>query len=265
MLSVVEALKSDPRIAAAAKRDNPPNRVTDALLKHAAPLLVPILARWRVQPTRKEIDYRMAEMTNICAYLSGASQNPSKRVCIDFFMMHSTNLSVFYPIFMGLDWLSLEQKARLLTWKGWMDLVMYAACGCPDLYYQRLVEYEPKMSSSWENVVTRAIKHPDDGHTAKLIRALLNAEKVCAPYCEKPGFPLRKGDFLQVAHMAIDSVERMLEPDYKLPETTKKLYLERLGMDEEAVKIVCRFVRWCGIDSAWNEIPNLIEEEKARL
>ncbi|KAH7355764.1 hypothetical protein BKA66DRAFT_474847 [Pyrenochaeta sp. MPI-SDFR-AT-0127] len=267
MFEVLEALRSDPRIAAAAKRGNAPNRVTDALLKHAALVIVPILAQWRVNPTMEDIKYRMAEMTNICAFLSGAAQSPKKQVSIDFFMMHSTNLSVFYPVFMQLDWLSLEQRARLLTWKGWMDLIMYAACGCPELYYNRIAYYRPKVPGPWSDIIARATMYPDDGHTAKLIRALINAERVSGPYIasSSPSFPLRKDDFLQIAHMAMDSVERMLEPEYKLPETTEKFYIEKLGMDIEAVKIVCRFVRWCGVEGAWEDVPGLEEEEKARL
>ena len=265
MLSVVEALKSDPRFAAAAKKDNPPNRITDALLKNAAALLVPVLAQWRVPSTKEDIDYRMAEMINTCVYLSGAAQKPGKQVSIDFFMMHSTNLSAFYPMFMNLSWLDLEQKARLLTWKGWMDLITYAACGCPDLHYDRVARYTEKRSGLWRSVVLRATKYPDDGHTAKFIRALINAETVSAPYNGKADFLLRGKDFLQIAHMAMDSVERMLEPNYELPEAMKRLYVERLGIDEEAVRIICRFVRWCGIDGAWNYVPDLADEDKARL
>lgn len=265
MLSVLNALKSNPDIYAAAKKGNPPNRVTDSILANVAPLLLPILAQWRVQPTKEDIEYRTAEMTHACAYLSGASQNPKKKVSIDFFMMHSTNLSVFYPVFMNLEWLSLEQKARLLTWKCWMDVIMYAACGCPDLYQDRITTYKPKLPGPWEGVMKRANRYPDDGHTAKLIRALVNAETVSAPYVSHPDFPMNREDFLQIGHMTLDSVERMLEPDYALPEKTRKLYMEHLGVDIEAVKIVCRFVRWCGVDGVWDDFPDLIEEDKAKL
>lgn len=265
MLSVLNSLRSNPEIYAAAKHGNPPNRVTDSILANVAPLLLPILSQWRVQPTKEDIEHRTAEMTHTCSYLSGASQNPKKQVSIDFFMMHSTNLSIFYPVFMDLKWLSLEQKARLLTWKGWMDLVMYAACGCPDLYYDRIAKYTPNQPGPWESVVKRANRYPDDGHTAKLIRALINAEIVSSPYTSHSDFPLKKEDFLQIGHMAMDSVERMLEPDYALPEITRKLYVEKLGVDVEAVKIVCRFVRWCGVDGVWNDFPDLIQEDRAKL
>jgi hypothetical protein len=183
---------------------------------------------------------------------------------MDFFLMHSTNLSVFYPVFMGLEWLSLEAKARLLTWKGWMDLVIYAACGCPRLHHDRISNYSPTSSGPWDSVIRRATKYPDDGHTSKLIRAILNAERTSREFEGDPGFPLKRDEFLKIAHMTMDSVEVMLKPGYELPERIQKLYVEMLGQDREVAKIVARFVRWCGIEGAWDEFPDLKDGGKER-
>jgi hypothetical protein len=269
-ISILQSLKADPVVGTAVKPKDPPNRVTDGLMKRAAKEIVPHLAKWRVKPTKEDIEYRTAEMIQMCTYMSGAAQHPKKKPSMDFFLMHSTNLSVFYPTFMSLQWLSLEQKARLLTWKGWMDMVLYASCGCPTLYHDRITNYKPKAPGAWSSVINRATSYPDDGHTSKLIRALLNAESVTATYApSNPDLPLQKSDFLQIAHMTMDSVEIMLEPDYKVPESTRKLYVEFLGNDLEVAKIVARFVRWCGVEGAWNEFPDLkVErggEERARL
>lgn len=211
--------------------------------------------------------YRTAEMVHICTYISGAAQNPTKVPGMDFFLMHSTNLSVFYPTFIKLDWLELEQKARLLTWKGWMNAVIYAACGCPPLYPSRITSYAPKNPGPWSSIAARATSYPDDGHTAKLIRALLNAEKVSKPYLylgRNKDFPMGKQGFLQIAHMTMDSVERMMESGYRLPEKVRKVYVEGLGIHEEVVRIVCRWVRWCGVDGAWEDVPDLEGEERGK-
>jgi len=271
MLSVIQTLQEDLVVRTAVKPADPPNRVTDGLMKRAAAEIFPILAQWRVNPTVEDIQFRTAEMAHVCAFLSGAAQNPKKVPSIDFFMMHSTNLSVFYPTLIGLEWLSLEKKARLLTWKGWMDMVMYAGCGCPELYPERITAYTPKCPGPWESIISRVTSYPDDGHTAKLIRALLNARDVSLSHLAKNNveFPLKEADFLQIAHMTMDSVERMLEPEYRLPEKTKKMYVERLGVDEEVVRIVCRWVRWCGVEGAWEDVPDLDVDEvgkgKAKL
>lgn len=264
LISVITALASDPVVKNATKPSDPPNRIRDALLVRAPHALTPHLAKWRVEPTEEDLKYKMAEMTHVCTYMSGAAQNPRKEPSIEFFMMHSTNLSVFFPTFLGQEWISIEAKARLLTWKGWMDAVMYAANACPTLYLSRVRNYARKIPGSWDSIAARATRYNDDGHTSKFIRAVLNAEKVSEPYLGRPEFPLEKNDFLQIAHMCMDSVERMNEPGYKLPEQIKKLYVERLGVDEEVARIVCRFVRWCGHEEAWQYFPDL-HGGKARL
>ncbi|KAF2468945.1 uncharacterized protein BDR25DRAFT_230821 [Lindgomyces ingoldianus] len=267
MFKVIRALHSDPIISSAVKPSDPANRVTDGLMKRAAKELVPILARWRVDPTTQDIAVKTAEMAHMSVYMAACAQNPKKVPAIDFFMMHSVNLSVFYPTFMRLEWLSLEERARLLTWKGWMDAVLYAACGCPALYLERVQGYKAKRPGDWSSIITRAVTYPDDGHTSKLIRALLNAQNLSLPYFSprRPEFPLMKEDFLKIAHMTMDSVERMNDPGYRIPEEQQKMYVEKLGMDEEVVKVVVRWVRWCGVEGAWDNIEDLEEGERAKL
>lgn len=208
-------------------------------------------------------------MVHNCAYISGAAQHPRKKPSIEFFMMHSTNLSTFYQTFTSAEWLSLEQRARLLTWKGWMDMVLYAANGCPELHHERIAKYQPKAPGPFDSIIKRVNRYPDDGHTSKLIRALLHAYKLSSSsprYHSNGDFPLRPEEFVQIAHMAMDSVERMLEPGYQIPEAARRLYVERLGVDEEVVKIVVRFVRWAGVEGAWDDFEDLEEQGgKARL
>lgn len=54
----------------------------------------------------------------------------------------------------------------------------------------------------------RAVRFDDDGHTSKLIRALAHGEIICREFEAKEGFRVRGEDWLQLGHMAIDSVER---------------------------------------------------------
>lgn len=51
------------------------------------------------------------------------------------------------PIFLTLnkqDWIPRATKARLLEWKMRMDLLQYAARGCPELDLERVRGYAPK-------------------------------------------------------------------------------------------------------------------------
>ncbi|KAH7139061.1 hypothetical protein B0J11DRAFT_34197 [Dendryphion nanum] len=267
-LSIISALRADLQIRTAVQPDDPPNRLVDGLLPRAGHLLPAYLSQWRVKPTQEDIDFKLAEMIHSTTFISGAAQHPAKKPSIEFFMMHSTNLSIFFPIFMSLGWLSLEAKARLLNWKAWMDMAIYAANGCPQLYHDRISSYQPLYPGDWESVIKRVNRFPDDGHTSKFIRAVMNAERISLARPEytdnaNGGFPLRKGEFLKIAHMGMDAVERIGGPDWEIPDEDRKLYVERLGLHEEVAKIFLRNVRWCGLDGAWDGFADL--EEKARL
>lgn len=136
-----------------------------------------------------------------------------------------------------------------------MDMLIYAASGCPVLYPSRVRDYIPKVPGEWSGVLKRARRYPDDGHTAKLIRAILAASELPSSSSSSP--ILRQKDFLTIAHMAMDSVEVMLEPGYDIPAAMRELYISRLGVDEEVARIVARFVRWCGVEGAWDDFPDL--------
>ncbi|KAF2736550.1 hypothetical protein EJ04DRAFT_562408 [Polyplosphaeria fusca] len=260
--SVLDALRSDPTIKTSVHPSDPQNRVTDALMQRASTHFFHHASKWRVHPTNPSIAHRTAEMIHMCAYVSGAAQNPKKLPAFDFFTMHSTNLSIFFSTFAKLDWLSLESKARLLTWKGWMDFAIYAAAGCPELYHGRITQFRAKAPGGWEGVVERARRYGDDGHTAKFVRALLNAEGVSGAYFGRAEFPLEEGEFLKIAHMVMDSVERMDGPGWELPGKIRREYVEEMGEDEEVARLVARWVRWGGMEDAWEGFPDLEETVK---
>jgi oxidoreductase AflY len=263
LLTVIDDLRSDPIVSNAVKPADPLNKISDGLLKRASKELIPHLAKFQVNPTPEDLAKRTAETTHISAYICGAAQHPRKQEALDFVMLHMTTLSIFYPTFMKQDWISNENKKRMLQWKGWSDAVMYAGCGCPRLYPERITKYAPKRpQDGWQEIIHRANEYQDDGHTSKLIRALLSAGDVSEPYLGMPGFPLQKEDFFKIAHITMDSVERMLEPGYyKMTERVRKMFAVGRGQDSEVVRVIVRWVRWCGVDGAWDDIPDLVQKD----
>ncbi|KAF7513643.1 hypothetical protein GJ744_007694 [Endocarpon pusillum] len=263
LLSIIDDLRNDPIVSNAVKPSDPPNKIRHGLLKRASKELIPHLAKFQVSPTPQDLAKKTVETIQVSAYLCGAAQNPDKVEAIDFIMMHMTTLSIFYPTFMEQDWISNENKKRMLEWKGRSDAVIYAGCGCPRLYAERIINYTPKRpQDGWQEVIQRANRYADDGHTSKLIRALLNAGNISEPILNAPGLPLNKGDFFKIAHMVIDAVERMLQPGYyKMTERVRKIYAVGRGQHDEVVRIFARWVRWCGLEGAWDDVPDL--EEKA--
>ena len=107
-----------------------------------------------------------------------------------------------------------ENKARLLEWKGRLDLCMYASRRSPEPRMEVIEKYKPKHSGAakdpsvgmgtWDRIFTRVIHHDDDGHAAKLIRALAHGEKICAAYDKNDTLLRIRGDmWLQLGHMGI--------------------------------------------------------------
>ena len=107
--------------------------------------------------------------------------------------MHCVNRSLFYDAFLKeAPWISDKNKARLLEWKGRLDPCMYASGRLPEPRMDVIGNYEPKRpglakdigveNGSWDPTFTRAIRHNDDGHAAKLVRALTHGEDICAAY-----------------------------------------------------------------------------------
>ncbi|KAL4917425.1 hypothetical protein BDW62DRAFT_201857 [Aspergillus aurantiobrunneus] len=256
MLEVMADLHSDPVIRNAVQLTDPLNKISDGLLAKVCDGMVPYLARYRVTPTDEELQRQTVDMVHTCAYMVGAAQCPGKVEALDFVMLHTLTLSVFYTTFLAQNWITNENKARLLHFKVWGDLVTYAGCGCATLYADRITEYHPKRpSEGWGELIHRASVYGDDGHISKVTRALLHAESLPDP---RPGFPLRKQDFVRMAHLSLDSVERMLEPDqYRVPDKIRKEVGEEMGQDEEIIRVMVRWVRWCGVEGAWKEFPDL--------
>ncbi|KAL6237510.1 hypothetical protein BDW75DRAFT_238297 [Aspergillus navahoensis] len=255
MLDIMDELHSDPVISNAVQLTDPINKISDGLLAKVCDKLIPYLAQYRVRPAEEDLAQQTIDMVHTCAYMVGAAQCPGKVEALDFVMLHTLTLSIFYTTFLAQAWISPSNKARLLHFKVWGDLVTYAGCGCATLYADRITEYTPKRpTDGWTELAHRASIYGDDGHISKVTRALLHAQSLRSP---RPDFPLQKEDFIKLAHMGLDSVERMLEPEqYKVPDRIRQTVGEEMGQDEEIIRVMVRWVRWCGVEGAWDEFPD---------
>ena len=108
--------------------------------------------------------------------------------------------------------MSDENKARLLQWKGRLDLCMYASRRSPEPRMDVISNYKPKHqetakdavveTGSWGGIFTRVLRHDDDGHAAKLVRALAHGENICAAYSmNDPLFRIKGDIWLRLGHM----------------------------------------------------------------
>lgn len=118
-------------------------------------------------------------------------------------MMHSITAGSFWPVLNSVPWISVDVKCRLLEWKGRADLMLYCQCGAPRLYPEELTMYKPVINSGWKDIYRRACDYEDDGHLAKLIRAVATAAQLTRPYCKSGQFKITtEHDFLTVAQMS---------------------------------------------------------------
>ncbi|KAH7356199.1 hypothetical protein BKA66DRAFT_595891 [Pyrenochaeta sp. MPI-SDFR-AT-0127] len=180
--------------------------IVDELLIKAPKELWDIAAQWRV--SARELNERTAEMIHVNTYFTAAAQIPHKEHKLDFFLIHNVNCSIFFSAILQKDWLTIEDKVRLLEWKGRFDIISYAARGSPSLRSEEVMNYSPKKpTTEWGQLFKRVNAFSDDSHVCKLIRALANGAQACKPYEGNPRFPMKNDMFLQAAHIALDSTE----------------------------------------------------------
>ncbi|KIW68530.1 hypothetical protein PV04_04469 [Phialophora macrospora] len=204
------------------------NKLSDGVFVRAPDEMIALASQWSVKP--EELEQKTAEMINAAIYFTGAAQKPGKQVKFDFYYMHSVNCSIFFSAFVKEPWMKVEDKARLLEWKGRIDLALYVSRACPELLIDEINNYQPKHpSDGWSGIIRRVDQFLDDGHASKLVRALANSEQACKPYEKQPEdvFPIKGDMFLKLGHMAIDSVEASGP----------------------------KWVRSAGFEEAWEEIP----------
>lgn len=259
LYQIFDSLRNNPVIASGVKDTDPFNKIPDGFLKRVtAYQLVPYLSQFQVKPEPEDLKRKMADLMYSTAYMLGAAQRPGKKETMDFVLLHTVTLAVFFPAILAQDWLSDHEKARLLEATARVDAVMYAGCGSPALYPSRIVDYVPQHPcDGWPELFHRSIVYRDEGHAVKLIRALYSLEQLDEP---EPGFPIAKKDFLNIAHMAMDSIERAFgETDgNKLPKAVAEDVVQRVGHGGEmVVNNMTRWVFYGGLPKAWDHVSNL--------
>jgi hypothetical protein len=227
IVQLLKECKDNDKVAKAAHWEDG-NKIRDGILKRAPEEMINIASQYTLSE-EDSLEEATAEMVNASIYFTGAAQHPPHQIKFDFFYMHCVNCSIFFSNFLSNanDFLTPATKRRLLEWKVRNDITMYTSRGCPLLLLDEITNYNPSQDSDWDKIIQRVIRMDDDGHAAKLIRALANGQQVCQKYEGKEGFVIKGDMWRKLGHMAIDSVEAG-EPHW---------------------------VRSCGFEKAWETIP----------
>ena len=143
----------------------------------------------------------------ISAYICGAAQRPSKEIKIDFLGMHGVNATILVSAILEQPWLSIQNKTRLLEWVGRFLLALYCSNHVAPLHLAEISDYAPKKTAlgsegSWDNIISRVVDVSDDGHVAKLIRALAFGEKACESWEEKTPLIVKGKMWKQIGSMS---------------------------------------------------------------
>nr|POE56471.1 questin oxidase [Quercus suber] len=192
------------------------NKMKDGIIGRAGAEMAGVAAQFTIA-SADDLERRTAEMINVAAYFAGASQRPGRKRKVDFFYMHAVTSSLFFSTLIKQSWIKLDDRIRLVEWKGRLDLAWYAVCGSPTLYPEAIVEYagEPVDKMEWNEIFEAAVQQHDDGHLVKFLRALKNGESVSEPF--ETGrwgayFPMKGDMWLRLARMCLDTTRDL--PDH---------------------------------------------------
>ncbi|CAK3875106.1 Hypothetical predicted protein [Lecanosticta acicola] len=260
MLDILDQLRQDPAMSSAVKSTDPFNKIADGLMKRVSgQQFAPYLAQFQVKPTAEDIHNKLSENMHAGAYYMAAAQLPGKHEQMDFVLLHNVTLAGYYPAIIAQDWITNEEKARLVEAKARVDIAMYPGVGCPTLYPERITNYQPDHpKDGWPELFRRAIVYRDEGHAVKLTRALFALEKHFVDVGSAT-LPISKADFMKIAHMSMDSIERAMEPGGSLVSEEKRNAVKKqVGHGYEFVlNNQTRWVFYNGLEGAWNSVPAL--------
>ena len=112
-----------------------------------------------------------------------------------------------------------------------MDIIQYLARGAPPLSSDTINGYAPRdatLAAAPEDLVPRLRQTRDDGHTVKVVRAMLLARQLSRPYADRPWIRMAGDDmWLKALYLLLDAVN---------------------GGGS-------RWVFGCGFDEAWRDMP----------
>ncbi|KAI0595129.1 hypothetical protein F4775DRAFT_605408 [Biscogniauxia sp. FL1348] len=214
MIELIHEVRATDAIRTAPRWTDFGNKMRDGIVGRALEDMSTIAAQFRVGADEASLERRTAEMIATCAYFAGAAQRSGRKRKIDFFYMHSVTSSLFFSVFARQDWIRLEDRARLVEWKGRLDLAWYAVSGCAPLDRAAIAAYASPESDAmgWDDLFRAVNKEHDDGHAAKFIRALKNGEQVCAPYEQgewEAYYPMKGDMWLRLARMCQDTTKNL--------------------------------------------------------
>jgi len=131
------------------------------------------------------------------------------QVKFDFYYMHSVNSSIFLPVFNTQQWLSPASKIRLLKFKVYTDLALYASRHSAPLLLDEVANYVPLKNEGWPGVWERLFRLDDDGHAPKLGRAVAVGERLMRDggYENEGWAKVKGGMWEKIGNMVVDSVE----------------------------------------------------------
>ncbi|KAJ5562985.1 hypothetical protein N7461_001746, partial [Penicillium sp. DV-2018c] len=221
LLQLLNEIRADKALVESAHWSDT-NKIRDGVLRRAPEQMLKYAAQFTV--SEDQVAERVADMINTVVYYTAAAQRPTKQMRLDFFYIHCVNSSIFLSKIVNLPFLDQKAKLRLLEWKGRMDLVMYTSRGSPNLLLDEIASYPIK--EDWPQIFARSIAHSDDdGHLAKLARALANGEKVCQPFEDKnPEMPIKGDMWLRIGNMAVDCTSK--------EEAGDSMWIRSTGFDE---------------------------------
>jgi hypothetical protein len=233
LVELYKQVRETEKIKSAAKMTQGPVRVRDGVMAGAQNEIAAVAAQFQVTPN--DLERGIFEMMSCAALTCGGAQRPGKGPKIDFFFMHMITSSIFLTVMTRQDWISLEDKVRLVEWKSRLDLVWYAASSAPAMDAQWIKVYQPTLSKGmdWRGLYKVVNIDHDDGHVAKFVRAIKNAEDVGKAFAgeKEETFPVTGEMWFRIAQMAYDS--------------TANLPLE------------ARWIMGAGFDPLWNRVPDL--------
>ncbi|KAI0006931.1 hypothetical protein F4779DRAFT_594277 [Xylariaceae sp. FL0662B] len=233
IVDLQETARSNEKLSTA--RFNEPHKRGNVVLDQVWDEIVNLAGRVKVKP--EELDERTAEMYHAAIYEGvAAALYPGKEPKFDFVLIHHLNACPLFPFINSQDWISTENKIRLLEWKIRLDLLQYADSGCPPLAFDRIVKYVPKDNGSGpESELLRRIHSiEDDGHAVKLFRAVGVGQKVCEKYEDKDWAKIKGDLWTKAQHLVVESVESPGE----------------------------RWVHGAGVPAAWKDIPDRPETDE---
>lgn len=234
MIQLLQEVRNTETIRNAPRWEDFGNKMRDGVVGRAGMEMAFIASQFCIKP--EDLQRRTAEMISTCAYMAGASQRPGRKRKIDFFYMHALTSSIFFSVIIKQEWIKLEDRVRMVEWKGRLDLAWYVVSGTAELHLDAIAEYhdDSSVAMGWKELYAAVNKEHDDGHVAKLIRALKNGQDATIPFEAgefSDSFPVKGDMWLKIARMALD--------------TTKDWPTDQ------------KFVNFTGFDMGWKIRPDL--------